>query len=134
MSAINHGTAQDTNWYIEFERQFPSKGHGYWKEKVDGGFVTVVQTSFEGLGEHAPYRWVITKDHLDSPGDKGVTGPSNLDPSLKSNRAHFVMKDDDGITYYEGEIYGDYDGFEPLDDFGMPNAGATSIWYGGKPL
>jgi hypothetical protein len=44
------------------------------------------------------------------------------------------MKDDDGITYYEGEIYGDYDGFEPLDDFGTPNAGAVSIWYKGEML
>ena len=44
------------------------------------------------------------------------------------------MKDDDGETYYEGEIYGDFTGFEPLDNYGMPNAGCTSIWYGGDML
>jgi hypothetical protein len=39
------------------------------------------------------------------------------------------MYDDDGKLYYAGTIWGDYDGFEPLDDFGMPNAGCTSIEY-----
>lgn len=89
-----------------------------------------------GLGGNnkAPYRWKITKDHICDGDDAGVEGPHNLDPEIKHNRAHFVMKDDDGETYYEGEIYGDYDGFEPLDDFGTPNAGATRIFYKGKEL
>ena len=39
------------------------------------------------------------------------------------------MKDDDGNLYYEGLIFGDYMGFEPLDEFGMPNAGCTIIEY-----
>ena len=26
-----------------------------------------------------------------------------------------------------GKIWGDFDGFEPLDDFGEPNAGCTEI-------
>jgi len=39
------------------------------------------------------------------------------------------MFDDDMNLYYEGKIIGDYDGFEPLDDFGMPNARCTSIWF-----
>jgi hypothetical protein len=43
----------------------------------------------------------------------------------------FRMKDDDGQVYYHGRIAGDYDGFEPLDDFGAPNAGCTSIEYRG---
>jgi hypothetical protein len=79
------------------------------------------------------YRWKITKDHLDG-SDAGVQGPRGLDPKTTANRAHFVMKDDDGVAYYEGDIYGDFDGFEPLDDFGMPNAGCTSIWYNGEQL
>ena len=41
----------------------------------------------------------------------------------------FQMFDDDMNLYYEGKIVGDYTGFEPLDDFGIPNAGCTSIWY-----
>lgn len=79
------------------------------------------------------YRWKITRDHLD--GDAvGVEGPRNRDPELKSNPKPFVLKDDDGETYYQGMLYGDYDGFEPLEDFGTPNAGCTEIWIDGAPL
>jgi len=46
----------------------------------------------------------------------------------------FQMFDDDMNLYYEGKIIGNYSGFEPLDDFGMPNAGCTSIWCDGKRL
>ena len=47
------------------------------------------------------------------------------------NKKHFaVEKDDDGNVYYGGLIQGaDYQGFEPLDDYGQPNAGATEIHY-----
>ena len=44
------------------------------------------------------------------------------------------MKDDDGTLYYEG-IYlnakdpGLGDSFQPLDCFGQPNAGCTTIEY-----
>ena len=48
----------------------------------------------------------------------------------------FRLYDDDGVLYYEGymrplsEITSDdADGFEPLDDFGGPNAGATELRY-----
>jgi hypothetical protein len=34
--------------------------------------------------------------------------------------------------YYTGYIYGEYDGFEPLDDFGTPNAGAVHIKLDGR--
>lgn len=40
----------------------------------------------------------------------------------------FRMYDDDGILYYEGRADEDTS-FEPLDDFGMPNAGCTYIKY-----
>lgn len=45
----------------------------------------------------------------------------------------FRMKDDDGEVYYEGRSSDD-SSFAPLDHFGMPNAGATSIeyWASGK--
>lgn len=80
----------------------------------------------------ATYRWTITKDHIE--GRRSITGPRDADLTVTHNRAHFVMKDADGETYYEGEIYGDYTGFEPLDDFGTPNAGASSIFYNGREL
>ncbi len=43
----------------------------------------------------------------------------------------FIMYDDDGIWYYRGRYAGP-DGdemFAPLEDFGTPNAGCTSIRY-----
>lgn len=73
------------------------------------------------------YNWKITQDHLDGE-DVGVEGPKNF-KTHSDNRADFQMFDDDGVLYYSGTIWGDYDGFEPLDDFGMPNAGCTEIRY-----
>ena len=76
------------------------------------------------------YFWKITKVHQDGLGnDKGIScGNKNL----KDNAAIFTMYDDDDNCYYQGMIYGNYDGFEPLDDFGMPNAGCTYIKINGK--
>lgn len=73
------------------------------------------------------YRWVIDKDHLDM-GDAGTEGPSNA-ATTTENEARFRMYDDDETLYYTGRIWGDYDGFEPLDDFGTANAGAVAIQY-----
>lgn len=78
--------------------------------------------------ELAPYRWVISEAPIGQ-SEKGTQGPRNLDPELDTRKARFRMKDDDGEIYYYGYIWGDYDGFEPLDDFGMPNAGCTTIEY-----
>ncbi len=89
------------------------------------------------MARKARYRWKITRDRLeDDPkySDKGVEGPRNLDEDLTTNAARFSMYDDDGVCYYEGMIYGDYDGFEPLDDFGTPNAGCTAIKVDGEWL
>lgn len=73
--------------------------------------------------------WIITKDRIENGDAKGV---SNGDKSITSNKAHFSMYDDDDNCYYEGMIYGDYNGFEPLDDYGMPNAGCTYIKINGE--
>jgi hypothetical protein len=91
---------------------------------------TSSKTRTAGMG----YRWEITRDHLaeewpDEKSSVGVQGPRGLDPSLSENAEKFRMLDDDRNVYYEGIIYGDYDGFEPLDDYGMPNAGAVIIEY-----
>ena len=90
----------------------------------------------------APYRWTITKDRIadeDAPegtncNAKGVVGPRNADVELATNPTRFSMYDDDGECYYEGMLYGDFGGFEPLDDFGMPNAGCTGIKLEGEWL
>ena len=59
----------------------------------------------------------------DDPRQRDVTSASIL-------RSTTFEYDDDGILYYKGYLYGDdADGFEPLDDFGMPNAGCVDIKY-----
>jgi len=79
------------------------------------------------------YAWIVTWDHLDEKKVE-VIGPSDATPEqikeLKSGVGEeFQMFDDDGILYYTGRIIGDYSGFEPLDDYGEPNAGAVDIKY-----
>jgi hypothetical protein len=79
------------------------------------------------------YWWRITKDHIESK-SKGTFGPSTADVAVTDNPANFQLADDDGEIYYDGIIYGEYDGFEPLDDFGMPAAGCTQIKLNGEWL
>ena len=110
------------------------------------------------MTEYAPYAWLITHDAIadkDEPvgtncNARGVVGPCNADPELvarlhiarvasKNNAGtdvqFFKISDDDGEHYYTGVRTGEADerfseyGFEPLDDFGTPNAGATEIAY-----
>ena len=73
------------------------------------------------------YIWHVTYDHLE---DKviNIVGPYDADEKelVKCTRV-FRMFDDDGVLYYEGVMSDDCEGFEPLDDFGMPNAGCTEI-------
>lgn len=84
------------------------------------------------------YAWKITEDHLDGE-DTNITGPCSITPEqqteLDSGKGTpFQMLDDDGELYYSGIIIGNFTGFEPLDDFGMPNAGCTAIKVSGKYL
>ena len=80
----------------------------------------------------ANYYWIIEKDFILANGytSTGIEGPSNAPvPTKFNNGAEFRMLDDDENIYYTGKIFGDYDGFEPLDDFGMPYAGCVDIQY-----
>ena len=91
--------------------------------------------------------WTITKDFI---ADSAARNPSNANAvGMVGPRAarltaeeivrhpqarRFRMRDDDGELYYEGVMVvtpedGDEGEFRPLSDFGMPNAGATSIEY-----
>ncbi len=107
------------------------------------------------------YAWAITKDHLFDPNDKSewadkdeakTVGPRyaelTYDEIVKHpDREHFMIYDDDMELYYSGfmvhgkfhedAVAGGYapdesDGFEPLEDFGTPNAGAAHIKYKDK--
>ena len=87
------------------------------------------------------YGWMITKDYAneDVLSAVGTTGPGGIDPKIEKKLqagegAVFTMYDDDEEKIYGGRLIGledDADGFEPLDDFGMPDAGCTLIKYNG---
>ena len=72
------------------------------------------------------YNWAITRDYIDNGAETGLTGPRNFTPHT-ANETAFRLYDDDGGLYYAGKMWGDFEGFEPLDDFGTPNAGCTEI-------
>ena len=105
------------------------------------------------------YGWIITEDHLFLKtqhhennifrDETGVTGPRSIAPDIEAaleikdeeerklafkkqgrDLVKFQMHDADGELYYTGWLAGDYGGAEPLDDFGLPNAGAIYIrWF-----
>lgn len=83
------------------------------------------------------YEWLITEDWTN--GDRrtvNIVGPAGaaltMSEILRNSQARaFRMLDDDGNLYYKGYYVGPEDGnlFAPLDDYGAPNAGCTSIEY-----
>ena len=84
----------------------------------------------------AKYGWVVTRDCLESK-DVRVSGPRAIPHSLlarllRGEGRKFRLYDDDDICYYHGSMLGEYSGFEPLDDYGMPNAGCTWIALMGR--
>ncbi len=87
------------------------------------------------------YRWKITRDRIadctrpegTNCNAKGMEGPRDADDSITSNPTRFSLYASDEC-YYEGMLYGDFDGSEPLEDFGMPNAGCNSTKIAGKWL
>jgi hypothetical protein len=79
------------------------------------------------------YHWMIDKAY-GACGNQTlpVHGPHDCDAdeAFGPQAERFLLLDDDGEIYYGGIIQGtDYEGFEPLDDYGTPNAGATEIQY-----
>ena len=92
------------------------------------------------MTEEEQYGWIITKDHI-SPAsmksDAGTFGPRNtaftqLQLTTHPARMAFRMYDDDHTLYYEGFLVDpdeECDLFEPLYEFGEPNAGCTIIEY-----
>lgn len=80
------------------------------------------------------YAWLITRDCVSEGKDKGTIGPRGCTLTSEEITAvgiRFRLLSDDGELYYEGLYSGPDDEtlFAPLDDFGMPNAGATTIQY-----
>jgi hypothetical protein len=102
------------------------------------------------------YGWIIDKDYIPFTSSdnrvfsgKGAIGPRNIPDSLLTRLEatprqgrKFKIYDDDGELYYDGRIvFSDEslelesehglpdEAFAPLDDYGAPNDGATSIKY-----
>ena len=90
--------------------------------------------------------WIIDRDHLaeDSAkaGDEvskagtndnavGIIGPWNYKGNGSELTKRFRMLDSDGVLYYSGRCNtnDDNNALGPLDNFGEPNAGATTIQY-----
>ncbi len=75
--------------------------------------------------------WTITQDLTnDEIKEVEIVGPRNCLYSSKQIQnsplaKEFRLLDDDGNVYYRGFVVGDE--FGPLNDFGMPNAGCTSV-------
>lgn len=64
----------------------------------------------------------------------GIVGPRTCTLTAEQiinhpNARRFKMRDDDGEVYYEGYYIPNDNEFEPLDAFGTPNAGCTSMEY-----
>jgi hypothetical protein len=94
--------------------------------------------------------WIITKDKIATPGAEprtnqnavGITGPSTASDHAvarlrEGDGQPFRMLDGDGEIYYYGrfleephdpELYEAVE-FQPLDNFGTPNAGCAEIQY-----
>jgi hypothetical protein len=79
--------------------------------------------------------WIIDQDLLADknarPGTNanavGLSGPRGYPGDGSELACNFRMYDDDQELYYVGRS--DEESFDPLDHFGMPNAGCTSIHY-----
>lgn len=79
------------------------------------------------------YGWVITWTAFadEKPGIVGPRGCEFTAEHIEANGREFRMLDADDMHYYTGFYVGPSDEteFAPLDDFGMPNAGAVTIEY-----
>jgi hypothetical protein len=83
----------------------------------------------------APYGWYIyesfiEEDSFNEPKTVEVLGPRGIRDEnverLKNGEGHeFELYDDDYNLYYKGRLIGDFEGLEPMEDYGMPNAGAV---------
>lgn len=79
--------------------------------------------------------WIIDEDLIASPSARpgtncnavGLVGPGSYKGDGSELTARFQMLDDDGEVYYRGRCH-KYS-FGPMDDFGTPNAGCTTIQY-----
>jgi len=85
-------------------------------------------------GRRRKYGWVIVRDFIDDGEKVGTMSSASpfMEEEIRSKGELFRIVDDDDELYYHVKILGDYMGFEPLDQFAMPYAGATTMEYKDK--
>jgi len=73
--------------------------------------------------------WIITKEEgreIIKP-IMSRDWPDDTESQIKASKYSFRMFDSEGVLWYEG--VSDNKDFKPMDDFGGPNVGCTSIEY-----
>ncbi len=83
----------------------------------------------------ARYHWIVTRDSIvgDSSDAIGKVGPSGTSSrprfaDLIIRGTHFRLLNDQGKVQFTGYILGDFEGHEPLVDYGVDN-GCSQIEY-----
>ena len=106
--------------------------------KLSGKMITIPFGEAEEMkSNNLDTSWIITNDLIADedakPGTNcnavGIRGYNTLRETTPQELPRcFRILDDDGNIYYEGKAGRNVD-FEPLDDFGEGNAGASTIQY-----
>ena len=85
--------------------------------------------------QNSPYTWIVTRDAIlgdssDAVGKIGPRGAKNRErfDKIIIHGDHFRLLNDAGEVQFTGYILGDYQGLEPLRDYGQSN-GCTRIEY-----
>jgi hypothetical protein len=81
------------------------------------------------------YTWIVTRDSVlgDSSDAVGTIGPGGAGNRAEFDKViihgeHFRLLNDSGETQFTGYILGEFQGREPLDDYGIEN-GCNNIHY-----
>ena len=81
------------------------------------------------------YTWIVTRDAVlgDSSNAVGKIGPPGVKDRERFDKVilhgkHFRLLNNDNEAQFTGYILGDFQGFEPLTDYGHEN-GCTRIEY-----
>lgn len=116
-------------WMLHGEFFFPSTISEIKKELAE--LKTKRYPSTKNLTKGAQLTWVITKDEGVVNDCENATAEQKEKLVTFGYTEKFKMYDDDGELYYSGLAKLNAD-FDPLDDFGTPNAGCTEIRYYNK--
>lgn len=80
------------------------------------------------------YGWIITKEHVlegfaPTEGTREYPQSDFTNDYIAEHGKYFHLLDEDDDVCYEGMIVGEYNGDEPLIEFGIPEWGCERIVY-----